>query len=513
VSETVPAGWDLTSATCDDGSPIGAIDLAPEETVTCTFNNTIKRGNIVVVKQTDPDGSAQSFDFTASYSAGFALTDGQSNDSGPLLPTSEAGTYSVSETVLAGWDLTSATCDDGSPIGAIDLGPDETVTCTFTNIQRGKIIVEKQTDPDMAPGTFTFQGDVSGSIGDGGTLMSDLIPPGTYTATEDDPTPEFDLTAILCDDGNSTGDVGTRTATFNVEAGETVTCTFTNTQRGMVGVLKTVSGQAPTGDQAFTFQLRENASITEVGVTLETQVADALNGGDITFETKLVPGDTYQLCEIVMPGWMTNLGTFVPDSFMPPDGVAPNPNVDNSILCVDFTVDPGETKVFSVDNTPPPGGRALTIGFWKNWTSCDGAGNQDPELDRALAAAEPEGIDIGLLTLHGDESNPDVAPDCDPAVSLLDKRDIDSGKKKASDPAYNLAAQLLAAKLNLAAQAGFCGEVITAINAADMLLTDIGFDGTGDYKKGPNKMTAEEKALANELAGTLDDYNNNRLCN
>src|SRR5207302_11268619 len=94
------------------------------------------------------------------------------------------------------------------------------------------------------------------------------------------------------------------------------------------------------------------------------------NGGVINFTTLLVPGSTYQLCEIVMPGWSTNLGTFVPDSFYPPDGTVANPNVDNSILCANFTVAAGETKTFNVDNSPPPGGRALTIGFWKNWASC-----------------------------------------------------------------------------------------------------------------------------------------------
>src|SRR5439155_356862 len=48
LSETVPSGWDLTSSTCDDGSTLSNIDVAPGETVTCTFTNR-KRGQIVVV--------------------------------------------------------------------------------------------------------------------------------------------------------------------------------------------------------------------------------------------------------------------------------------------------------------------------------------------------------------------------------------------------------------------------------------------------------------------------------
>ena len=52
---------------------------------------------------------------------------------------------------------------------------------------------------------------------------------------------------------------------------------------------------------------------------------------------------------------------------------------------MNFTVTAGETKTFTVDNTPPPGGRALTIGFWKNWASGSN-GKQKPVLDQVLAS-------------------------------------------------------------------------------------------------------------------------------
>ena len=117
-------------------------------------------------------------------------------------------------------------------------------------------------------------------------------------------------------------------------AGQTVNCTFVNRQRGKAQVIKTVQGAAPSGTHAFTFQLRQGATTTNVGTTLETQVANAANGGILNFNTLLVPGQTYQLCEIVMPAWLTSLGTFVPDSFNPPaplslpnvDGLEPGPD-------------------------------------------------------------------------------------------------------------------------------------------------------------------------------------------
>ena len=61
--DAVPAGWDQTRATCDDGSPVSNIDVAPGETVTCTFANR-KRGQIVVVKDARPN-DPQDFSFTA----------------------------------------------------------------------------------------------------------------------------------------------------------------------------------------------------------------------------------------------------------------------------------------------------------------------------------------------------------------------------------------------------------------------------------------------------------------
>jgi hypothetical protein len=168
VAETVPTGWDLTSAVCDDGSAPSDISLDPGETVTCTFTNT-QRGTITVVKQTDPDGSTQLFDFTSSYSDPFQLADGQSETSGPLEP----GIYSVTETVPAGWDLTSVTCGDGSSPDSIELASGESVTCTFENRQRGAITIVKTDDAGAELEGVTF------------ALYADLLPFGGSPGQED----------------------------------------------------------------------------------------------------------------------------------------------------------------------------------------------------------------------------------------------------------------------------------------------------------------------------------------
>ena len=178
VAESTPSGWTLTSATCDDGSPINAIDLDDGETVTCTFYNAIQLGSIKVVKQIPAGDPAQNFDFTSDFAAGdgsFTLAhDGELLTSN-LLPSSEAGTYNVSESVPTGWSLTSATCDDGSPVNAIDLGPGEDVVCTFVNeAQRGAIKVVK-TRKHAADGSGDHPHDGVTFNVSGGQLSSDLV--------------------------------------------------------------------------------------------------------------------------------------------------------------------------------------------------------------------------------------------------------------------------------------------------------------------------------------------------
>jgi hypothetical protein len=265
-------------------------------------------------------------------------------------------------------------------------------------------------------------------------------------------------------------------------------------------VIKTVNGQPPSGSQAFTFQLRQGASPASAGTILETGTANAADGGVINFATYLVPGQTYQLCEVVMPGWANNFA----NSF-----TVPNANNDNSVICTNFTVAAGQTRTFNIDNTPPPGGLARTIGFWKNWSSCSGSnGKQKPVLDQTLLAAATAGtpIAIGILVL-----NPNVlgaATACKYAVNLLSKKTRDGVYKKASDPLFNMAAQLLAAKLNVQAGAATCPAVIAAINQAQQLLASHSFNGL-TYSP---PLSPSEKTLANQLAGTLDRYNNNQLC-
>jgi hypothetical protein len=160
-----------------------------------------------------------------------------------------------------------------------------------------------------------------------------------------------------------------------------------------------------------------------------------------------------------------------------------------------------------VTNTPPPGGGTRTIGYWKNWSSC--AQSNGGQYDKAIAKGMPEATldnylgagstiyPLGDITLLS----------CTQAVNLLAKNAID-GSKRAGDPVYNMVAQLLGAKLNVAAQAGTCATLLTALGQAQTFLDNLGFLGTGSYK---GVLSASDQTLVNGWAGIFGSYNEGTL--
>ena len=127
--------------------------------------------------------------------------------------------------------------------GAVDAS----AVVAATTPGSGGIIVEKQTIPDGDAASFTFTGNAAGSISDGQQIVS-VTGTGTFSSTET-VTTGWSLFEIECNDGDSVGDVGTATATFNVAADETVTCIFTNCSDSQSTV--DLSGVTVTGTETF----------------------------------------------------------------------------------------------------------------------------------------------------------------------------------------------------------------------------------------------------------------------
>ena len=278
VSEQTPAGDTLTGLTCTDSDANGVastgdvasstatINLDPGETVRCTYTN--QPGGSVVIKKAVASGPAGPFTFLDNIQtpATFDLSDGGEQRFDNVL----SGIYTVQETALpAGSGLAQISCVDSNANGTpsssdlsvatavINLDPGETVECTFTNESNlGTVIIRKGTAPAGGSG-FAFSGSFGDfTLDDGGNQTISNVQPGNYTVTESDPSASgYELSGLTCVDSDqsgtaSSGSVASRTATINVDPGETVTCTFTNAEDDTITVEKVT---IPASTDSFGF--------------------------------------------------------------------------------------------------------------------------------------------------------------------------------------------------------------------------------------------------------------------
>ena len=141
-----------------------------------------------------------------------------------LLP----GGYIVCERLTTGSAWVNTDPGGGELCKALSIALAQDAALPFGNVMTGAIVVEKHAEPDGVDGSFSFTGAANGTISDGGTITVSPLLPGTYTVSEI-AQDHWALTAITCDDLNSSGDLDQAMATFNVEPGQIVRCTFVNT--------------------------------------------------------------------------------------------------------------------------------------------------------------------------------------------------------------------------------------------------------------------------------------------
>lgn len=315
VTEAAASNWVLMDISCTGGANVttnvstatASIGLQPGENVSCTFANS-KNGMITIAKHAVGGTQNDRFEFTGALAG--SIPSGQT-----LSGTFGVGTYSVSESVLAGWDLTGIACSGGTVTmtGAagggngfeagdntvnITLATGDSSTCTFTNTKRGSIrVVKRSLGADASfsfGGTRSFMISTVGGQGQDSTTYA-AVAPGTYTVTESVPA-GWRVSDLTCSNASAV-DVAGATAHVSVAAGEAVTCTFTDIRNGTITITKRLNGDDPV------------TTIFSVPTTLDpagTISILAQPAAPASHSFTNVPAGTYVVTEMGPPsGWVS----------------------------------------------------------------------------------------------------------------------------------------------------------------------------------------------------------------
>lgn len=336
---------------------------------------------------------------------------------------------------------------------------------------------------DLGAGSATSE-QVTDTANDGlyTTFTSNLDQDGaTYTITET-PQTNWDLTSVSGDVDGTAARVSTSLAsrtcsfTLNLTTDSLLSCSFANTERARVRVIKTENGGVPT--HAYSFRLTGPNSFSQ------TLTTNGTNLGTLDYGY-LVPG-SYTLCELAVPaGTASTLETAYGGTV----------NATTGDICLTFTLAAGVDRDFTIDNSYPGGGQR-TIGYWKHWNSytlsCD-------------PTACPQAIRTGNHLMDEFLPQPLGGYTVDTAAKGVAVLSNPSSKYAENQ----LAAQLLAAELNKAAGASICTSVTNAITTANSLLTQVGYAGPPSYIVGSKHPL---RAQFVSTASLLNDYNNGLVC-
>jgi CSLREA domain-containing protein len=299
--------------------------------------------------------------------------------------------------------------------------------------------------------------------------------------------------------------------------GSTGELSGTPTQAGSFGpIVIAASNQIGSATQSVTLAIAP-ATLT-VTADDKTRVEGEADP-DLTYSVVgLANGDT---AEAVLTGTLATTAT----AGSPPGSYA----ITQGSLAAnaDYTISFTGATLTIVAAPPPPDAPAREIGFWKIQASCTNTGGEpEPVLDQTLALAtgtttQPpgglvlsgQGADGGwpnfapayTLVLEGDPATPDTAPDCAQAINLLKKTTVDGTAKKANDPLFKLASQLLAAQLNYFADAAQSDETTSNIERAVLLLGGYDFDGLSYHPE----LSSGDARAARCLTTQLSNYNSN----
>lgn len=305
LSENTQSGYQ-TTVDCgpngSDGDADKSFTLSNGEHASCTFTNS-KLPTVQVCKELVPENDGSEWDFTMSPGAVTVGSDlGDGDCSGVYtIQSGVPGSFSISEENKAGYTTTYDCGSFGSGVGKtadFDLVFGDAVVCTFTNTAVSQITVCKETSPDGSPGTWNVE--ISGPKTDDVDLSDDdchtfgTLSSGVYSVTETDADDGLWDTEVDCGDGVVDG----ASVEVNLNAGDQITCTFTNYVRPTIEVCKEVV-PADASTWSFTTDEPNAGSASGIGDGECDDIAfDAPSVGDVSTTLSEVTQTGYEVVSI-----------------------------------------------------------------------------------------------------------------------------------------------------------------------------------------------------------------------
>lgn len=346
-------------------------ELIPPTSWTFTFSDAPCTGSITIRKDAIPNNSQDfSFATTGTGLENFNLDD----DSDATLPSTRTfsdlspGQYAISESATGGWDFDNISCSgsgvtkNGTTV-TINLAAGANVSCTYTNRQHGKIIVNKVTDP--ANDTTSFPINISPATGVAGTVARSLTTANpvtyevsqlnTYSVSEDLSTmPDWTTTGNTCTNLTINGN------TPLVNGVPTLSCTINNAKLAKLTIVKDAD---PNDQQDFAF-ITSGSGLNDFSLDDDS---DATLENTKVFNN-LALGQTYTVTESSLTGWKLN-------KLVCEGGATVSPTASGVIS---FIPTAGQDSTCTYTNV-----KLATISGVK-WNDIDGLGSKDagePTLD------------------------------------------------------------------------------------------------------------------------------------
>jgi hypothetical protein len=506
LSEVVPAGWDLESASCaiqtEPATPSGTetatgvndFEIRSGLETVCTFSDSLLPGSLTVIKHVvnDNGGTAVASDFTIDLGGTTGISFPGAESPGTTKSFAAGTTFNVTETGPAGY----AASYSGDCSGTIQAGVDK--TCRITNDDEQAYLTLVKTVVNDNGGSAVAD-DFARFIDGGAVSWGVAVPvnPGGHTASE---TPLAGYTASAWG-GDCAAD-----GTVSIALGENKTCRITNDdQPGTIIVKKIVKGT--TTNTSFAFD-----------TTGAGYAAFSLSNGDENSQT--LDAGAYSVTEMVPLGWvLTGIGGSS-DPATPYDctvtgsgGSTGTGDLDTQTATI--SLKNGDTVTCVFENTGP--GVTRTQGFWAThpqlaqiaWDGGSAFGHTFPGVSAVAGIGDQLicGRLVDSTMLAGDNELMGGFWSGIPKTSMGTKRSsLDQSRMQ-------LLQQLLAAELNASAfgsvpsggtgefaqwEAALCGTSTKKIQAAQKEAAS--FNSQGDsstFTPGTSADSKYARALAN----------------